>query len=357
MSSSTYDAGELTKKGVLLAKKRRFLDASKVFTRVIQMNPKDVEAYYLRGHARVKLNQAEGAVRDFKRAISLDREHVESFFYLGILLARMEDWQKSLWCFGEASKLSHPEAPLYVARIRRQLQQFEDELPSEGEPAAEPPEREEVQLSALPAVSVNGQTAEAVSVPQEDPLIPPQLLEKMRKIEEAKTQLPELDDEDAYEEVMLAPADLVDIAADMLKRFAKAHCGRRVEMEEVIQKGLFGLGKKVEKKVVRWRVRVKKRLSDDHTGLLGESMLGATLELNRDPTTRIRISLPESDIYRVELQVEKEMGGMLKHQLTRLVTVWKREIPADADTLNDALQILLAERYLIEENGQLIYRE
>lgn len=334
MSAGSYDAAELIKYGVILAKQHRYDDANKVFTRAIQMDNKIEQAYYLRGHARVKLKQLDGAMRDFKRTISLNRENDEAYYFLGVLLTKVNDWKKALWCFEEAIKLGNVEAVTQAERIQQRVA-VPTSTAAGQKPAPTPrplsPEQTETPLAQngdSPQWVGHGTPFVSAAKPATQTSAPP-----------SKT------------------SDLIDTAADILKRFARKYCGPRVEVKETIKKGLFGLGKKVEERVTRWRVRVKKSYADDHTGMLGENLLGASLELSRSPITIIRVSIPKSNVFRVELQVEKDMGGMLKHQATGLHTLWKQDVAADPDSLHDALQVLRSQPYLASQDGRLVYVE
>lgn len=331
MSASSYSVGELIKYGVTLAQEHRYSDATKAFTKVIQLNDQEEKAYYLRGHARVKLKEYDGAIRDFKRTISLNRENAQAFYFLGMLLAQTEDLAKALWCLEEAMNLGYAEAIPQVARLQQRLQVRERALAQTV--------MENSLSTAVPSLL---NSDEGLPLLRPAPPVVAQEATSNNGLSNGKKA---------------EATDLIDIAADMLKKFAKKYCGDRIEMRETIKKGLFGLGKKVEEKVVRWRVRVKKSLADDHTGLLGEKILGASLEISREPITLIRVYLFSSTVYRVELQVEKDVGGMLKHQLSGLATVWKKEVPATADSLHDALQILLSTPYLTQKEGHLVYQE
>lgn len=344
MSAGSYDAGELVKYGVILAKQHRYDDANKVFTRAIQMDNKIEQAYYLRGHARVKLKQLDGAMRDFKRTISLNRQNDEAYYFLGVLLTKVNDWKKALWCFEEAIKLGNVEAVTQAERIQQHVavpastvDGPPSKLPSQPLKTAPSPQKSSEIASTVPPIAQNGNTPQWVGT---------------------GTPFTKTDKSASKAAASLSKtSDLIDTAADILKRFARKYCGPRVEVRETIKKGLFGLGKKVEERITRWRVRVKKSYADDHTGMLGENLLGASLELSRSPITIIRVSIPKSNTYRVELQVEKDIGGMLKHQSTGLHTIWKQDVTADADSLHDALQVLRSQPYLVSQEGRLVYAE
>ena len=60
--------------GVKKADKGRYADAFKAFTRAIELNPKDADAYFNRATLKVRIGDLKGASLDFKMSENCHRD-------------------------------------------------------------------------------------------------------------------------------------------------------------------------------------------------------------------------------------------------------------------------------------------
>jgi len=94
------------------------LGAAADFDRVIEMNPKNVDAYYLRAKAYGKLEEWKKAIQDYSTVIELDPDNWEAYQGRGFAKAIKEigDTQGAIADFTAAIKLNPDNAGLYYNR-------------------------------------------------------------------------------------------------------------------------------------------------------------------------------------------------------------------------------------------------
>jgi tetratricopeptide (TPR) repeat protein len=86
-SASAYDAAAEYRAGVAALGENRFADAKKNFDHVLAMTPKDANANYLAGLARVGLKDSKGGLRFFEKAIKIDDSLIPAHKQYALALA------------------------------------------------------------------------------------------------------------------------------------------------------------------------------------------------------------------------------------------------------------------------------
>ena len=66
----------------------RYADASEIYTAILALRPKEKNAYYLRGMVLLELNQYDEAVKDFDKAIALDKTDYTVYIDVYTLLSK-----------------------------------------------------------------------------------------------------------------------------------------------------------------------------------------------------------------------------------------------------------------------------
>jgi tetratricopeptide (TPR) repeat protein len=74
------------------------------------------EAYRLRGRARVELGDADGALRDYSRAIQLNARNSETYLNRAAIRMRSGDFEKAITDFSEAIARAPESAEAYAGR-------------------------------------------------------------------------------------------------------------------------------------------------------------------------------------------------------------------------------------------------
>ena len=88
-SAPRYDPVEDYRKGVAALQASQFDDARRAFDRVLDAAPRDANANYLAGLARVGTNDLKGARRYFEKAVKFDGAMIPARQQLGVTLARL----------------------------------------------------------------------------------------------------------------------------------------------------------------------------------------------------------------------------------------------------------------------------
>jgi tetratricopeptide (TPR) repeat protein len=96
----------------------RYKDAIEDFSRAIEKDSNDVEAYNLRGRAYVSIKEHEKALGDFDKAIELNQDYVEAYFNRGQLHRNREDYDIAIIDFDKAISLQPDNAEAYYMRGR-----------------------------------------------------------------------------------------------------------------------------------------------------------------------------------------------------------------------------------------------
>jgi tetratricopeptide (TPR) repeat protein len=107
--------------GVICAKLRRFEEALTDFTHAITLNPASVPAYASRGRAYATLGCYDEALIDFTRAIELDPTNAQAYVYIGALLTNQSKPREALPYFEKAAQLGDPDGARGAAVARQQL--------------------------------------------------------------------------------------------------------------------------------------------------------------------------------------------------------------------------------------------
>ena len=103
-----YD--NLLKKGEKYYKQKKYYIALDIINKATSMdlplsNQKKIEAFELRGHIKIQINNHLGSISDFNKAISLDPKNASLYFYRGMALCVLDDKEGALKDFNELIKL------------------------------------------------------------------------------------------------------------------------------------------------------------------------------------------------------------------------------------------------------------
>tara|TARA_B110000879_G_scaffold116974_1_gene155672 strand:- start:17 stop:745 length:729 start_codon:yes stop_codon:yes gene_type:complete len=85
------------------------------FTKAIELNPDDADTYYNRGTTKVKLKDYNGAIADFTKAISL-KPFADCYVNRGHCKADLEDYEGAIADFTKAIELNPNDESAYYQR-------------------------------------------------------------------------------------------------------------------------------------------------------------------------------------------------------------------------------------------------
>lgn len=90
-SGPQYDPAQEYVKGVAALNAQKYKDAERAFDRVVDVAPKNAEAWRMLGLANVQQGDFKGAKRAYERAVKLEPENIAARHGLGLALASLKD--------------------------------------------------------------------------------------------------------------------------------------------------------------------------------------------------------------------------------------------------------------------------
>jgi hypothetical protein len=115
-SNNETDIEKLFEKGKDANADQKYEDAVFYFSKYLELNSGDNEAYYYRGYARLKLKDFKLAISDFTQAIASGSDDFEVYFYRGNAYYFTNDFQSALGDYTKAISLSPTLSELYYNR-------------------------------------------------------------------------------------------------------------------------------------------------------------------------------------------------------------------------------------------------
>jgi tetratricopeptide (TPR) repeat protein len=91
----------------------RFTEAVTFFKKVLEVNPKDAEAYYSIGECYA-LEDNEKAIEAYQQAIKIDPKHAAAYWGLGLCYGAMKHYQESIDSYRQAIKIDHHNADTHL---------------------------------------------------------------------------------------------------------------------------------------------------------------------------------------------------------------------------------------------------
>ena len=97
-------------------KEREYQNAIVHYTRVIELNPGNVEAYYNRGKVHLKINKIPEAIQDFSEIITLDPGNAEAYYNRGSTYLNIKESSEAIQDFSKVITLDPGNAEAYYSR-------------------------------------------------------------------------------------------------------------------------------------------------------------------------------------------------------------------------------------------------
>ena len=85
-------------------------------TEAIRLNPKDVEAYVTRGRARTEKGDYDNAIADCNQAAAIQPKDSSAFYFLGLAWDRKGNYDRAVTDFNEAIRLDPKDADYFYGR-------------------------------------------------------------------------------------------------------------------------------------------------------------------------------------------------------------------------------------------------
>lgn len=104
------------KEGKDASKDQKYEDAIFYFSKYLENNLSDIDAYFYRGYARLKLKEYKLAINDFTLAIGSGSDNYEKYFYRGNAYYMLGNYSSAVEDYSEAITLAPDVAELYYNR-------------------------------------------------------------------------------------------------------------------------------------------------------------------------------------------------------------------------------------------------
>lgn len=101
-------------KGIELIYKARHQEALQELNLAVQYNSASHEAFYYRGACKRNLNDVEGAMSDYKKAVELNPDFADAHFSLGQLYDFLNDHKMACYYYLKAEALGRPNTNEYT---------------------------------------------------------------------------------------------------------------------------------------------------------------------------------------------------------------------------------------------------
>ncbi|MBW2064688.1 MAG: tetratricopeptide repeat protein [Deltaproteobacteria bacterium] len=124
-SKSVKEAKIYVRRGYVLHRKSRYQEALVEYGKAVKLDPKNHEAYFFRGLTLIKLREYEKATQDFKTVIQLRSDFAEAYDNLAWLHVRRGDWDTGILYLTKSLELKPRNGWAYYNRGRCYLEKEE----------------------------------------------------------------------------------------------------------------------------------------------------------------------------------------------------------------------------------------
>ncbi len=97
-------------------KLKQYKEAINDYDNAIELNPKNVFAYYNRGLNKFHLNQYKESIKDFDRVIELNPKYVEAYIYRGVSKGKLKQYKEAIKDYDKVAGLNPEYVSIYDCR-------------------------------------------------------------------------------------------------------------------------------------------------------------------------------------------------------------------------------------------------
>jgi tetratricopeptide (TPR) repeat protein len=91
-----------------------FKEAIEIGKKIIEINPKDDEAYYNMGYAYDELQEYQKAIDSYQKAIEINPKYDKTYNNMGIAYGKLEEYQKAIDSFKKAIEINPKKDEAYI---------------------------------------------------------------------------------------------------------------------------------------------------------------------------------------------------------------------------------------------------
>ena len=127
-SARDAEAGEHWRNALILEEAGRFREAAEACRRVVELQPRNVEALCKRGLMLRESHELEESRKAFERALKVDPRHVESNIYLAMVYRHFRQTERALECYERAAWLDPRETRAFtgMAGVHEQRNELDE---------------------------------------------------------------------------------------------------------------------------------------------------------------------------------------------------------------------------------------
>jgi tetratricopeptide (TPR) repeat protein/Txe/YoeB family toxin of Txe-Axe toxin-antitoxin module len=102
--------------GLTLANQRNYHGAIKYFTKVLQIDPNDAQAYCNRGQTLARMEDKQGAIEDYNKALQINLNYALAYKNRGVTRREMGDYQGAIEDYNKALQINPSDDEAYYNR-------------------------------------------------------------------------------------------------------------------------------------------------------------------------------------------------------------------------------------------------
>jgi tetratricopeptide (TPR) repeat protein len=107
ISQNPQDASLYLERAHALDSTQNYLKALTDVNETLKLNSKNIDAYYLRGILKIKLDDASGAINDFNKVLLLDPKNAPAYYQRGLIRLSVNDKSGACLEFKKALEYKH----------------------------------------------------------------------------------------------------------------------------------------------------------------------------------------------------------------------------------------------------------
>ncbi|MBW4493137.1 MAG: tetratricopeptide repeat protein [Oscillatoria princeps RMCB-10] len=118
---------DFVSQGLQLAKAGKYRESVAEYSKALESNPNNFEAFYRRAEAYLQMENYLAAIGDFSQVLRLNPNSAAVYFYRGFARAQMKDYQEAISDYNEAIRLNPNDAGAHNSRglARSELKDYQ----------------------------------------------------------------------------------------------------------------------------------------------------------------------------------------------------------------------------------------
>ena len=116
IENNPNDTDAYINRGLLKSYLKHYKGAITDYTKAIELNPNDADVYINRGAIKVNLNDFRGALSDYTKAIEIDPNYADAYSKRGLVKVNLNDFEGALSDYTKAIEINSNDTDSYINR-------------------------------------------------------------------------------------------------------------------------------------------------------------------------------------------------------------------------------------------------